>query len=128
MLARTEYYPDVPARQAGLFTPAALTLSQLQVLETRSELDNLDALAGCALLQLHPERYQAFLQVLVRCPSWLFTLFPTDATTAWGAVAANGTNPPGLPSIPAAGGTDHAGGHHWGGGVPTAPGDGAVWC
>lgn len=63
------------------------------MLETRSELDNLDALAGCPLLQLHPERYQAFLQVLVRCPSWLFTLFPTDTTTAWGAVAANCTNP-----------------------------------
>lgn len=34
-----------------------------QVLETRSELDNLDALAGCPLLQLHPDRYQPFLQV-----------------------------------------------------------------
>ena len=33
-----------------------------QVLETRSELDNLDLVAGCPLLQLHPERYQAFLQ------------------------------------------------------------------
>lgn len=34
-----------------------------QVLEARSELDSLDALAACPLLQLHPARFQPFLQV-----------------------------------------------------------------
>jgi hypothetical protein len=33
-----------------------------RVLECRSELDSLDTLAGCPLLQLHPGRYQTFLQ------------------------------------------------------------------
>lgn len=36
--------------------------SRTQVLEARSELDSLDALAACPLLQLHPDRYQPFLQ------------------------------------------------------------------
>lgn len=33
-----------------------------QVLEARSELDSLEALAACPLLQLHPARFQPFLQ------------------------------------------------------------------
>lgn len=42
--------------------PPSLHLLLQQVLEARSELDSLDALASCPLLAAHPQRYHPFLQ------------------------------------------------------------------
>ena len=55
----------VVAMECGIHGPPPVCPSLLalsQVLEARSELDSLEVLAACPMLQLHPGRYQAFLR------------------------------------------------------------------